>query len=85
MKAGDLVQAVCAWLIVLSSASASLMPLDLVTFTMRGGTDRRCGRIAYIEANGPGGVPYAWLTVGERAPVWLAHLPMASLTAGCAA
>lgn len=84
MTAGDLVLAAAAGLHGLGAAAAAMAPPDPVTITIPGASDRRCGRIAYIEANGPGGKPWAWVNVGDRAPIWLAHVPLAELTAGCA-
>jgi hypothetical protein len=42
-----------------------------------------CGTIAYVEANGPGGVSFGWF-IFDAEPRRLVHVPMADLLSGCA-
>jgi len=41
-----------------------------------------CGTIAYLDANGPGGVTFGWF-VFDAEPRRLVHVPMADLLSGC--
>ena len=45
---------------------------------------RWCGTVGYVDANGPGGVSFAWF-VFDAEPRRMVHVPMMELLSGCAA
>lgn len=55
--------------------TAALVGLLMAFTDPAGGT--WCGRVSQVDI-GPGGVPYAWLEVGN-APTWVTHLPVREL------